>query len=554
MKKTDQKNYILQAAVLSLGQMIADNARAQSFGHPKTTPPNVLTSETVRILSLLRPSAQARKAVGIHNVEKREDDEIRLRVLAFLAWRNIAEGNDRMAIHDVSSAVMADRKESQHAQLLIARDSIARMVSENLLNLKYEDRAHWTGGISLPQTTFSFLCGGMTSMGDFLPSKINASRRDAPPDDESSSKSSPVEIPTAKELYEKVRAEVIGIDLQVKVLASRFALHVARADAIKAGVDDNTVGQMVVCLVGSSGASKSFLASRMAKGSGLPFVQFDSTTLTASGYVGSDIDDIYKLLVGSAGGDASVASKGICFLDEFDKKSAIYGRDVNGEAVQMELLSKLQSTSTPFLVGGKRAGDFGKQFLFDARPTGYILAGVFKGLDDEIEKMAGRKNIGFASQAGGCQHIRIADCLKELGFLDELVNRIGLVMRLPDPTMENVMRATAGGILDGFNAVLNPKNISILLTSDAVRAIGDYSMVTKGFYRSSKSILATLLEEVMFAPPKGKVVVFSDCDVRRAVERLSSGFFEPDDESQVSLAASVPEPDGEAEEVFSASG
>ena len=220
----------------------------------------------------------------------------------------------------------------------------------------------------------------------------------------------------------------------------------------------------------------------------------------------------------------------------------------------MELLSKLQSTSTPFLVGGKRAGDFGKQFLFDARPTGYILAGVFKGLDDEIEKMAGRKNIGFASQAGGCQHIRIADCLKELGFLDELVNRIGLVMRLPDPTMENVMRATAGGILDGFNAVLNPKNISILLTSDAVRAIGDYSMVTKGFYRSSKSILATLLEEVMFAPPKGKVVVFSDCDVRRAVERLSSGFFEPDDESQVSLAASVPEPDGEAEEVFSASG
>ena len=121
MKKTDQKNYILQAAVLSLGQMIADNARAQSFGHPKTTPPNVLTSETVRTLALLRPSAQARKAIGIHKDEERDDDEIRLRVLAFLAWRNIAEGNDRMAIHDVSSAVMTARKGSQHAQLLIAQ-------------------------------------------------------------------------------------------------------------------------------------------------------------------------------------------------------------------------------------------------------------------------------------------------------------------------------------------------------------------------------------------------------------------------------------------------
>ncbi len=547
MKKADQKIFVLPAAILELGGMLSNNAKGIMLGRDTNLPSlSMVGSETTRILSLVRPSVDMRKILGIHSVEKRDDDGIRLQALAYLAWQSIAEGTDSNAISEVAYAVMLVHKESQHEQLLLTRDCLARMVRAGLLKVKYEDRTHWDGKVFLPQRTFSYLCGGMASLGDFLPSKISAAGRDELPDEDESTKPASSKIPTAKELYDEVRSVVIGIDPQVKVLASRFALHVARADAIKAGVDDNTVGQMVVCLVGSSGASKSYLASRMAKSSGLPYTQFDATTLTASGYVGSDLDDVYKLLVGSAGGNATVASRGVCFLDEFDKKSTRYGRDVNGEAVQMELLSKLQATSTPFLIGGKRSGDFGRQFPFDGRPTGYILAGVFSGLDEEIEKMEGRKNIGFACQAGGRQHIRITDCLKELGFLDELVNRIGLVMRLPDPTMENVMRATSGGILDGFNAVLASKNISILLTSEAVRAIGDYAMLTRGFYRSSKSVLATLIEEVMYDPPKAKVVVFSDGDVRRAVQRLSSGFVLSDD-NRVDLAASefAAEPDGD---------
>lgn len=537
MKTKSKNDFFLQSAVLDLGRSLAKRFVSASLQATDGCPSaDDVDTKTKAVLSLVRASS-ARSYFGIE-AARTDEDEIRVRVVALLGWRVLGESQLFMILSDLTNAVMCGGQEDFCRQLLRTRDCISGMIGDKLIVPSQDTSGNRGAGLGLPLSCYAWLCGcSQTKKGNQQNDPI------------------PVQtsVPTARELYDSVRTSVVGIDPQVKVLASRFALHVARADAIKAGVDDNTVGQMVVCLVGSSGASKSFLASRMAKASGLPHVQFDATTLTASGYVGSDLDDVYKLLVGSAGGDATVASRGICFLDEFDKKSSRYGRDVNGEAVQMELLSKLQATSTPFLVGGKRAGDFGRQFLFDGRPTGYILAGVFKGLDDEIEKMAGRKNIGFASHSGNRQHIRIADCLKELGFLDELVNRIGLVMRLPDPTMENVMRATAGGILDGFNAVLAPQDISMLLTTKAICSIGEYAMSSKAFYRGAKAVLATVAEEIVFDKPSGKIIFVNDSDVRRAVERLSSGFLQPNDESRVSLAAPVPEPDGEAD-VLSAGG
>ena len=529
MKTTEKPSFIMPAAILDLGRMVS--ARSGGLGCGSEQVSSLLSevaSMTTRLLEQIRASAD-RKLFGIHQSHKGDDDEIRLRIIAFLAWQDLALGYDSIPLTEVANACMTICVDSQCQHMLIARDCLGRMIVEDLIKLIHEDKTHWSARFFLPPNTVSYLCGGAASKGDFLPSKLFNSGRDKRAKERNASKSAKAELLTAKELYEKVRMDVIGIDPQVRALASRFALHVARAEALKSGVDDNTVGQMVVCLIGSSGASKTYLASKMASASGLPFVQFDATTLTASGYIGSDVDDIYKSLVNGAGGDTAVASRGVCFLDEFDKKSTRYARDVGGEAIQMELLSKLQASATPFIVGGKRSGDFGRQFQFDGRPTGYILAGVFKGLDEEIEKMSGRRGIGFASHVGSSQHVRVADCLKEFGFLDELVNRIGLVMRLPDPTIENVMLAISGNILDGFNAVLEPRHVYILLTSEAIFAIAEYAMATRGFYRSAKSVMATLVEDIMFDATPGRTVVLNDDDVRRAIGRLSSGFFMPDD-------------------------
>ncbi len=544
MKTTEvQLDLKTQAAILQLGRMLA-----HGDGGSSPISPEALQAEVERVLALIRTSS-ARRLFGIRCGFGCADDILRLKTIAHIGWQIIGEANSCNPIDDVVREVMQGDMGPHCERLLYTRDALAKMVCDGLLCVAYDSGEFWGARLSLPKRTYSWLCGGNESKGDFDPGKIAIGRLNRGLVQVPKAEAVPLHVPTAKQIYEAVRREVVGLDSQVRVLASRIALHVARAELLKAGKQDQAVGNTVVLLAGNSGSGKSYIVERTAAAAALPFCQIDATTLTASGYVGSDVDEIYKLLVNATNGDAVAASRGLCFIDEFDKKSTRYARggadcrDVGGESVQMELLSKLQASTTPFVVGGKRGSD-GRSFLFDGRPTGYILAGVFAGLDEAAEKLAGRQGIGYASEAGSRQHVRISDCLKSLGFIDELVNRVSLVIRLPDPTIENVIRATAGGILEGFNLVLAVKGIVLLPTDSAIRAIGDYSMQTKAFFRGAKAVLSVLAEEQLFDPRKGTVIIEAT-DVRRAVDRLSSGFIDP--ESMTEKDGLVPFADGEFE-------
>jgi ATP-dependent Clp protease ATP-binding subunit ClpX len=371
------------------------------------------------------------------------------------------------------------------------------------------------------------MAGGEKGKGDFAINKIDQCRYGRKGErDGDGGTGIRGKVPTAKELFEKVRQEVVGLDPQIRVLASRIALHAARAEILRASTDDCAVGQMVVVLVGSSGAGKSFVASRLAAHCGLGFCQYDSTVLTSQGYVGADLDEPYRLLVNSVGGDAKEASRGIILFDEFDKKSTRYGRDVCTQSIQQELLGKLQ-TASPFVIGGKRSSDI-LPFLFDGRRTGYFLAGVFSGLDEVIRKKAGRSGIGFASEGGSRRHVYVQDALRDFGYLDELVNRVSCVVRLPDPTVSNLEQAIAGTIEDGFSQILLTKGIALHLGDSAVRLIARYAAGTKTFYRGARQVLGVIAEELMF-DPKPTAYLIGKADVRRAIERLSSGIVQPDD-------------------------
>ena len=544
MKATETLDVRLQGSVLALGQALCESAgssRRVSPRQPAQPNAEALEAEVRKVLQAVKASP-ARKLFGIKQGYEGKDDTSRLKAISVIAWQMIGETVASTHVEDIARTI-ADRKGEPCEEYLLARDLLARLVFERLLSLDASKAEPWSGRLTLLPPTYRWMCGGNKSLGNFDPARLDPYGRGRKGDDEAGEASARKRLPTAKEICETIRREnsVVGLDPQVKVLACRIALHAARAEMLRSGVDDHAVGQMVVCLVGSSGSGKSFLAGRMTAAAGVPYVQQDSTSLTSQGYVGEDLDSPYRLLSNSVG-DASEASRGIIFLDEFDKKSARNGRDVCGLAIQQELLGRLQATS-PFLVGGKRQYDC-RPYLFDGRPTGYFLAGVFSGLAEVIEKQAGRRGIGFASGFGNRHHIRIQDALKELGFLDELVNRIGLVLRLPDPTIENVMRATANGILDGFNRILDAKGVVLFPTDAAIRAIGDYSMQSRGFYRSARAVLATIVDEVYFDPQRGTLVIEAG-DVRRATDRLSSGIIQPDGGGS---GRSVDGPDGASAE------
>jgi ATP-dependent Clp protease ATP-binding subunit ClpX len=517
-KPGDKLDLTLQADILQLGQLLAERRRGAGRGINQQPQPDELEAEVQRVLGLVKKSS-ARQLFGISQGRVSDTDAIHLKAVAIMAWGTIGEGGLCTRLDHIAGMI-ADPRKPYCGELLLVRDALGRMVCDNLLLLS---RSHiegdcWKGEFLLPRHTFAWLAGGSQSKGTFHHATLNTlSLPDSHQDGTTSGRKA---IPTAQQLYDTVRQQVIGLDPQLKVLSSRLALHLVRAEALRKGVDDQAVGQMVVCLIGSSGSGKSYVVGRLAACCGLPFCQYDCTALTSQGYVGADLDEPYRLLTIAAGGDLQEASRGVIFLDEFDKKAA-GARDVCTQAVQQELLGKLQ-TNAPFVVGGKRSFD-ARSYLFDGRPTGYVLGGVFSGLDEILQKKADHRGIGFSVTKGGRNDVYIQGALKELGFLDELVNRISCVVRLPDPTAGNISHAVVSSLMEGFNQVLAPSGIFVMPTQAAAVAIGRYGVDSKTFYRGAKAILATIAEEMIFSPSKETTCLIDRRDVLKAIDRLASG-------------------------------
>jgi ATP-dependent Clp protease ATP-binding subunit ClpX len=91
------------------------------------------------------------------------------------------------------------------------------------------------------------------------------------------------------------------------------------------------------------------MAKTIARYLDVPFTIADATTLTESGYVGEDVENVVQKLYTSAGGNIQKTEQGIIFIDEIDKicrkgENTSITRDVSGEGVQQGLLKIVEGT------------------------------------------------------------------------------------------------------------------------------------------------------------------------------------------------------------------
>lgn len=279
-----------------------------------------------------------------------------------------------------------------------------------------------------------------------------------------------------------------------------------------------------VLIMGPTGCGKTLLAEALATVINVPFYRTEATKLTASGYIGEDVQSILAGLLRAADFDVERAQTGIVFLDEIDKKarSSASQLDVGGKTVQEELLTILEGTKIS--VPGKNKGE---TIEIDTTNILFIVGGAFVGLGEIVQQRlcSGGATIGFSADLrrkeedpnSYLKFVTAADFIK-FGLIPEFVGRLPKRLFIETLTVEQLERI----LTEPKKALLLQKRILLKGTTDlkftrsAVRAMAQeaHKIGTNG--RALREIVEQVLEPIVFTEPKAVVITEAMVTSRRS--------------------------------------
>ena len=335
------------------------------------------------------------------------------------------------------------------------------------------------------------------------------------------------ETVTPKEIKASLDEWIIGQEDAKKTLAIALSNHYKRLNQDE---DDELIEKSNVLLVGSTGSGKTASVKALAKSMDLPLVIEDVTSISSTGYVGRDTEDILKNLLSAADGNLEKAQKGIVLLDEGDKlkreKSGNGARDVKGEGVQQSLLKIVEGGVFDLKT---KAG----VIKFDTTNVLFILSGAFEGIEKVIEKRLNTKNkkatVGFTgtidtrkeSQKYNDLIVQVKhEDLKNFGMMPELLGRFPVVTALQELSEEaliEILTKPKNAILKQFKKNFAIDDVELDFTDKALYKIAKEAKERKIGARALRSIVEDILKEPMFEVPGSsdisKVVVNDDLKI-----------------------------------------
>ena len=349
------------------------------------------------------------------------------------------------------------------------------------------------------------------------------------------------EIPSPKEIKEILDEYVIGQEEAKKVLAVAVYNHYKRVayeenieEKQEISDDDVEIQKSNILLVGPTGCGKTLLASTLAKILNVPFAIADATTLTEAGYVGEDVENILLKLIQAADGDIEKAEKGIIYIDEIDKitrksENPSITRDVSGEGVQQALLKIVEGTIASVPPQGGRKHPQQEMIQIDTSNILFICGGAFDGLEKIIEARMDQSTIGFNSQikdktatedVGEMFHKALPQDLIKFGLIPEFVGRVPVVVSLDsldEEALVRILKEPKNAIIKQYQALFGLDEVALEFTDEAVEAVAHKSFERKTGARGLRSILESVMNEVMYEIPSDETI--SKCIItKEAVE------------------------------------
>lgn len=310
---------------------------------------------------------------------------------------------------------------------------------------------------------------------------------------------------------------VIGQD-EAKITLSVAAYnHYKRIADDESGLSDVELEKSNVILLGETGCGKTYLVQTLAKLLDVPFHIQDCTKLTASGYVGSDVEECLVGLLRACDYDVSRAEYGIVMLDEGDKiakkdENPSITRDVSGECVQQSLLKIVEGDIVGVQAQGGRKHPYAECIRINTKNILFILSGAFVGIDKIVSGRIGKgaQRIGFTGQTEAPQSkgrlygkVQPRDLIS-YGLIPELVGRfpvISYVEPLDTKALEKILTEPKNALVRQYSALLGKDGVKLDFDRKALHAIAERASQSGTGARALRGILERVMRDIMFTAP-----------------------------------------------------
>lgn len=332
------------------------------------------------------------------------------------------------------------------------------------------------------------------------------------------------EIPllTPQEIFEKLNEKIIGQDSSKKALSIECFNHLLRLkskDKLKAM--GKKIQKNNILLTGSSGTGKTLLAQTIAEILNVPFFIGNASSLTESGYVGDDIENLLVGLLNACDFNVNMAEKGIIFIDELDKiakkgQNLSLTRDVSGEGVQQQLLKMVESDISRVPPNGGRKHPQQEMISINTSDILFIAGGAFVGIEDIVKNRLKKENkqtttIGFGAnntkrKEYSAEELRAnisVEDLQEFGMIPELLGRFPVISNLQPLSSADLVKILQleNGILDEYKTYFELLSKKLIIQNAALEHIAKIALNTNVGARGIRAILKSLLQDAMFSAP-----------------------------------------------------